>query len=156
LQISPEIAAAVAQAAARPDPFATATNLAIPQSLRPDPRPRNMDRIVARATQNQQRVTAAAAAAPATAATAVAPSGPTAGTVAQTATLTSAINLREINLIGIYGGSGDRRALVRLSNGRYARVTVGDRLDGGQVTAISADVLTYNKRGRAINLRVPG
>ena len=153
LQISPEIAAAVAQAAARPDPFASATRLAITASLRPDQRPRNMDRIVARAAQAQQRAaTQVAAAAP----RAVAPSGPTGGTVAQTATLEGAINLREINLIGIYGGSGDRRALVRLGNGRYQRVTVGDNLDGGRVSAISANALSYTKRGRSITLQVPG
>jgi type IV pilus biogenesis protein PilP len=112
-----------------------------------------MDRIVARAAQAQQRAaTQVAAAAP----RAVAPSGPTGGTVAQTATLEGAINLREINLIGIYGGSGDRRALVRLGNGRYQRVTVGDNLDGGRVSAISANALSYTKRGRSITLQVPG
>jgi type IV pilus biogenesis protein PilP len=112
-----------------------------------------MDRIVARAAQTQQRVaTQVAAVAPRT----VAPSGPTAGSVAQAATLDNAINLREVNLIGIYGGSGDRRALIRMSNGRYLRVTVGDRLDGGRVTAISASSLSYTKRGRPITLQVPG
>lgn len=153
LQIAPEIAAAVQAAANRPNPIVNPTAQAVPQSSRPDTRPRNMDRIVARAAQAQQRAaTQVAAVAPRT----VAPSGPTAGSVAQAATLDNAINLREVNLIGIYGGSGDRRALIRLGNGRYQRVTVGDRLDGGRVTAISASSLSYTKRGRAISLRVPG
>jgi type IV pilus biogenesis protein PilP len=86
----------------------------------------------------------------------VTPSGPPGGSVAPAATLDNAINLREVNLIGIYGGSGDRRALVRMGNGRYVRVTVGDQLDGGRVTAISAEALNYSKRGRAITLRVAG
>ena len=78
------------------------------------------------------------------------------GAVAQNATLDNAINLRDVNLIGIYGGSSDRRALVRLGNGRYVRVTVGDRLDGGRVTAISAGALSYTKSGRALTLEVAG
>ncbi|MGJ8610234.1 MAG: hypothetical protein ACSHWY_04025, partial [Octadecabacter sp.] len=153
LQIAPEIAAAVQAAANRPNPIVNATALAVPQSSRPDTRPRNMARIVERATAAQQRAaTQVAAVAP----RAVAPSGPTGGSVAQAATLDNAINLRDVNLIGIYGGSGDRRALVRLANGRYLRVTVGDRLDGGRVTAISASALSYSKSGRALTLQVPG
>ena len=153
LQIAPEIAAAVQAAANRPNPIVNPTAQAVPRSSRPDTRPRNMDRIVARAAQAQERAaTQVAAVAPRT----VAPSGPTAGSVAQAATLDNAINLREVNLIGIYGGSGDRRALIRMGNGRYLRVTVGDSLDGGRVTAISANALSYTKRGRAITLQVPG
>lgn len=153
LQISPEIAAAVLAANNRPNPIVNPTALAVPISGRPDPRPRNMARIVARANDARQRAATQVAAA-AVASRTVTPSGPTGSSVAQAATLDNAINLREVNLIGIYGGSGDRRALVRMGNGRYVRVTVGDRLDGGSVTAISAEALNYTKRGRAITLRV--
>lgn len=153
LQIAPEIAAAVQAAANRPNPIVNPTAQAVAASVRPDPRPRNMQRIVQRAAAAQERAAAqVAAVAPRT----VAPSGPTAGSVATNATLENAINLREVNLIGIYGGSNDRRALVRLANGRYTRVTVGDSLDGGRVTAISAGALSYTKRGRSITLEVPG
>ena len=153
LQISPEIAAAVQAAANRPNPIVNPTALAVPTSSRPDTRPRNMARIVARANQAQERAAAQVAS---VAPRAVAPSGPTGGAVAQNATLDNAINLRDVNLIGIYGGSSDRRALVRLGNGRYVRVTVGDRLDGGRVTAISAGALSYTKSGRALTLEVAG
>lgn len=153
LQIAPEIAAAVQAAANRPNPIVNPTALAVPTSSRPDPRPRNMDRIVARANQAQERAAAQVAS---VAPSAVAPSGPTGSAVAQNATLDNAMNLRDVNLIGIYGGSSDRRALVRLANGRYVRVTVGDRLDGGRVTAISAGALSYTKRGRALTLQVAG
>lgn len=153
LQIAPEIAAAVQAAANRPNPIVNPTALAVPISSRPDLRPRNMARIVERAAQAQQRAAAQVAS---VTPTAVAPSGPTSGSVAQNATLENAINLRNINLIGIYGGSNDRRALVRLGNGRYVRVTVGDRLDGGRVTAISASALSYTKGGRAVTLQVAG
>jgi hypothetical protein len=153
LQISPEIAAAVQAAENRPNPIVNPTASAVPTSSRPDTRPRNMARIVARANQAQERAAAQVAS---VAPRAVAPSGPTGGAVAQNATLDNAINLRDVNLIGIYGGSSDRRALVRLGNGRYVRVTVGDRLDGGRVTAISAGALSYTKSGRALTLEVAG
>ena len=153
LQISPEIAAAVQAAENRPNPIVNPTASAVPTSSRPDTRPRNMARIVTRANQAQERAAAQVAS---VAPRAVAPSGPTGGAVAQNATLDNAINLRDVNLIGIYGGSSDRRALVRLGNGRYVRVTVGDRLDGGRVTAISAGALSYTKGGRALTLEVAG
>lgn len=153
LQIAPEIAAAVQAAANRPNPIVNPTRQAVPVSSRPDTRPRNMARIVDRANQANQRAAAqVASVAPRT----VAPSGPTGSAVAQNATLDNAINLRDVNLIGIYGGASDRRALVRLANGRYVRVTVGDRLDGGRVTAISSGALNYTKRGRAVTLQVAG
>ncbi|KAG1713598.1 hypothetical protein GQR58_002065 [Nymphon striatum] len=141
------------QEAAAPHPQAFKSRPRSPPLSRPDPRPRNMDRIVARANQAQERAAAQVASVQPTA---VAPSGPTGSAVAQNATLDNAINLRDMNLIGIYGGNSDRRALVRLSNGRYVRVTVGDRLDGGRVTAISAGALSYTKRGRALTLEVAG
>ncbi|NBD30121.1 MAG: hypothetical protein GVY31_08790 [Alphaproteobacteria bacterium] len=144
LALSAEIAAAVQAAAARPDPFAGATAQAPAASLRPDTRPRNFDRVVANARP------APAVAQPAR------PSGPTTTSVARAATEQNAINLRRVNLIGVYGSSNDRRALVRLSNGRYSRVTVGDRLDGGRVRAIGASSLIYVKRGRQITLDVGG
>ena len=75
--------------------------------------------------------------------------------MARAATQSNAIHLREINLIGIYGRPTDRRALVRMSNGRYVKVKVGDRLDRGRVTAIGESELSYQKRGRNIVLRMP-
>tara|TARA_R100001039_G_C1825922_1_gene91857 strand:+ start:56 stop:772 length:717 start_codon:yes stop_codon:yes gene_type:complete len=84
-----------------------------------------------------------------------APNIPTTASVARSATETNAINLRNVNLIGVYGSPQSRRALVRLSNGRYQKVQVGDRLDGGQVSAIGDAELRYNKRGRDVVLRMP-
>ena len=65
------------------------------------------------------------------------------------------MNLRQVNLIGVYGTPSNRRALVRLSNGRYKKVKVGDRLDRGRVTAIGDSQLRYNKGGRNVVLRMP-
>ena len=84
-----------------------------------------------------------------------APRIPSSASVAKQATIANAINLRELNLIGVYGTPNDRYALVRNPNGRYIKVGVGDRLDGGRVAAISASELRYEKRGRMVVLALP-
>jgi hypothetical protein len=58
-------------------------------------------------------------------------------------------------LIGVYGRPSSRRALVRLANGRYQKVTVGDRLDGGRVSAIGESELRYRRSGRDVVLKMP-
>ena len=83
------------------------------------------------------------------------PAIPQNASVAKQATLANAINLGKINLIGVYGTPSDRRALVRLATGRYVRVKVGDRVDGGQVAAISEQELRYIKNGRNLVLALP-
>ncbi len=133
--------------AAPSNPFVTPTRQAIAVSERPDTRPRNFAQVVARAETRAPQATAVSA--PAVA------SGPIPGGVARAATITNAISLREINLIGVYGRPSSRYALVRLGNGRYQRVTTGDSLDGGSVTAIGESALNYVKRGRTIRLEVP-
>ena len=75
--------------------------------------------------------------------------------VAAEATLEDAINLRKINVIGIYGSGSKRRALVRMTTGRRVMVEVGDRLDGGRVAAISDSELRYVKGGRNVVLKIP-
>lgn len=94
---------------------------------------------------------ATAAAVPAT----VTPRLPSSASVSRQATITNAINLRRLNLIGVYGTSADRRALVRLPSGRYRKVQVGDRLDGGRVVAIGDARLQYQKSGRNHTLEMP-
>ncbi|MCX7889911.1 MAG: hypothetical protein N2422_09325, partial [Rhodobacteraceae bacterium] len=75
-------------------------------------------------------------------------------TVARQATIRNALDLGKVNLIGVYGSANARRALVRMPTGRYVRVKVGDRLDGGQVKAIGDGELVYVKGGRAITLKM--
>ncbi|MCL4189950.1 MAG: hypothetical protein KJZ85_20315, partial [Rhodobacteraceae bacterium] len=91
---------------------------------------------------------AAAAAAPA-------PPIPTRASVAQQATLARAIDLRQTNLIGVFGAPNARRALVRLADGRIVEVGVGDRLDGGQVAQIGERQLRYVRGGRSYELVIP-
>jgi hypothetical protein len=77
------------------------------------------------------------------------------GTVAKQATFVNAINLSKINLIGVYGTEGKRYALVRESSGRYKKVKVGDRIDGGQIAAITSNEVRYQKGGRMLTLAMP-
>ena len=126
---------------------------AVAPTLRPAPRPSNFDRIVARATPSAPapEVRQTAAVAP----RAIAPSIPSTASVAREATVSNAINLRRVNLIGVYGTPSERRALVRLPNGRYQKVEVGDRFDGGRVSAIGDSELRYQKSGRNVVLTMP-
>ena len=134
-----------------------ATPQAVVASLRPATRPQGFDRVVAAAAARTQPQTAPAAAAPVQTAAPIAPQNyaPVPGGVARAATQEDVIRLRQINLIGVYGRPNARRALVRLSNGRYVRVEVGSALDGGQVTAIGDNALNYVKRGRTYALELP-
>ncbi|MBV7410177.1 type IV pilus biogenesis protein PilP [Maritimibacter sp. DP1N21-5] len=170
-----EIAAAIQLASsdeeAAPAPEITdATELAVARSIRPGERPGNFTQVVARAQEAQTEAPpdtrqAAVENAPVgrddaddgepEVIAAAAPSGiPSSASVASTATMKNALNLRQVNVIGIYGSNSARRALVRMSNGRYVKVAVGDRLDGGRVTSISASRVIYQKGNRQYALDV--
>ncbi|KFE36711.1 hypothetical protein [Thioclava atlantica] len=164
-------AAVAAQDAAAEEnraPFVGATPLAVARSPEPPEKPRNFSRSV------ETALAAAIAAEPAPSANvaaaapakpedidepepvAPAPKLPTSASVAKQATEKNAINLRKLNLIGLYGSSANRRALVRLPTGRFIKVGVGDRLDGGTVTAIGSSQLTYRKNRRDYTLKLLG
>jgi hypothetical protein len=141
----------------------TATAQAVGTSERPSVRPGNIAAIVAAveasraaSAQEQQQQPAQTQQVAAVAPRTVAPSVPSNTSVSQAATETNAINLRRMNLIGVYGNPSNRQALVRLSNGRYVRVGVGDRIDGGRVSAIGESQLRYVKGGRNLTLEIPG
>jgi len=125
--------------------------LATAQSLRPESRPANFARIVARATPTPSAAASTASVAPRT----VTPAIPSTASVTREATVRNAINLGRLNLIGVYGKPSDRRALVRLSNGRFRKVQVGDRIDGGRVSAIGEGELRYQKGSRNVVLKMP-
>lgn len=168
----PAAVLARAQAAAeRERALAEASDLAVASSLRPAPRPRDFSAGIAAAlalaVSQPEPEPAGAAPTPAPEpdetlpeddgepdVRAGVPDIPTSATVAEQATVANAIRLNEVNLIGVYGASGARRALVRMPTGRFLRVEVGDRLDGGQVAAISESELRYVKNGRTIVLKL--
>lgn len=169
-----DVVGAIAEAAP-PSAFVDVTARAVSVSERPDSRPRNFNRVVAaaqaRIAQQQQQAQAQAQAASTQSPAAVAPTraapaqqvsnrpaqptGSVPTTVARAATIDNAIRLSDVNLIGVYGRPNDRRALVRLSNGRFVKVEVGSALDGGRVTAIGDSALNYTKRGRTYALQLP-
>ena len=133
------------------------SQLAVTSSPNPPRRPADLDaRAVAAAVASarpddpapvpEQRVAAVAP---------VEPSIPTTASVARQATISNAINLKRVNLIGVYGSANDRRALVRLPSGRYVKLEVGDRVDGGRVSSIGEGELMYVKSGRRVRLTVP-
>ena len=136
--------------------FDNSTALAVRASQRPAVRPARFSAVVA-AAKAQQPSASATPSAPVLAAAPVAPQNyePVPGGVARAATQEDVIRLRDMNLIGIYGRPNARRALVRLSNGRYVRVEVGSALDGGEVTAIGNEALNHVKRGRTYAIEMP-
>lgn len=148
-----EQAAAEAAANVVPGDVTAASDLAVAVSFVPPLRPGNIEQMVeqARAAGNTGPVAPVAANRSDT----IEPEIPSSASVTRAATEENAINLRNVNLIGVSGSSSDRRALVRLPSGRFVTVGVGDRLDGGQVAAIGESSLQYVKRGRTITLEVP-
>ncbi|MEY4871729.1 MAG: hypothetical protein RLZZ563_1059, partial [Pseudomonadota bacterium] len=143
-------------------PEGTVTPIGLTISRRPAARPEDMTRAVEEAVaaairlpdEPSAEVTPETEPEPEEVASA-APRIPSTANVAQQATVKNAINLKEVNLIGVYGTSAERYALVRNPNGRYVKVEVGDRLDGGRVAAITASEVRYEKRGRMVVLALP-
>jgi len=142
-----------AEAAAEDGADTAPNELAIAASPTPGYRPGDFSTIVARARENADASDGSVVVA-ASAAAASVPSIPTRASVATQATIDNAIRLNSINLIGIYGSASSRRALVRLANGRYVKVSVGDRLNGGKVLSITETRLIYKKNGRNQSLDV--
>jgi type IV pilus biogenesis protein PilP len=137
--------------AARPADMARAVEAAVAAAARqpepePEPEPAPEPDPPAEITPETEEEPELAGAAPAIPATA---------NVARQATMRNVIDLGDLNLIGIYGTQSDRYALVRQPNGRFVKVRVGDRLDGGRVAAITASEVRYEKRGRMQVLEMP-
>ncbi|MCB5408400.1 hypothetical protein [Pseudogemmobacter faecipullorum] len=142
--------------AAKPDNFSAAVEAAVAAAVRapeppaatPEPAPKNGGKSTASADELDEIDEPQLASAPA-------PRIPTRASVAKQATFTKAINLSKINLIGVYGTPSNRYALVRLANGKFRKVGVGDKIDGGQVRAITQNELRYQKGGRLLALPMP-
>ncbi|WP_370284635.1 hypothetical protein [Pseudooceanicola nanhaiensis] len=130
----------------------TGTAQAVGTSRRPRPRPSEFAVTVAAAQAAAIKPVAVVAPSQPVA---VQPRIPSNTSVTKTATVRNAINLNAINLIGVYGQPSSRRALVRMSDGRYRKVKVGDTLDGGRVSAIGDGQLSYTKGGRNHTLVMP-
>jgi hypothetical protein len=159
---NPSIVAISRRPASRPRDLSRAVEAAVAAAVRaPDPRPEPEAQ-----PEPQPEVIAAAAPAPELKPdekeevdepepAAAAPKVPTKASVAKQATFKNAINLSKINLIGTYGTESKRYALVRQANGRYKKVKVGDKIDGGTVKAITATEVRYQKGGKLVSLTLP-
>lgn len=77
---------------------------------------------------------------------------PTTGAAQEHATISDAIDLRALALIGIFGPEADLRALIRLPNGRIERVGVGDRVARQDVVAIGADAVVLARGSKTQRL----
>jgi type IV pilus biogenesis protein PilP len=141
-----------------PSEIAVAVQQAVLDVARPKARPRNLKRIVARTKAaektNQQNVQTASLT-PATAVNTSKPSAPTAVNVQKEATERSGFSKRRMSLIGVYGSSSNRRALVRLPSGRYVKVKPGQKLSGWKVSAIGESSIRITKGNRNEVLRLP-
>lgn len=145
---SPQALAAAAVAAGE-SPYA------IVASAPPSHRPEGFSEAVAKFLAERQNQQASAARRPQQQGNQNAPALPSSANVAEQATIKNAINLGRLNVIGVYGSSSSRRALLRLPSGRYVKVEAGDRVDGGRVASISTNSINYVKGGRAQVLEVP-
>lgn len=150
---NPSVVAISMRPAARPGDFTNAVEAAVAAAVRepapepevevaaaapaPDAKPEEIDEL------NEPEVASAA------------PSIPTKASVAKQATYANAINLSKINLIGTYGTDSRRYALIRQANGKYKKVKVGDKIDGGTVKAITDTEVRYQKGGRLVSLKMP-
>ncbi|WP_170421665.1 hypothetical protein [Ruegeria arenilitoris] len=141
-----------------PEVDETPTALAVVRVPRPKPRPAGLRQPAPATTANlgsTAAVNQSSDEAGSFQAKAVSPKIPSTASVARQATIDRALNLRKLNLIGVYGTPANRRALVRLPSGRYKKLKVGDRLDGGSVIAIGDSELRYQKRGKNVILKMP-
>jgi hypothetical protein len=142
-----------------------ASPLAVAISRKPAARPADLSRAVEAAVAAAVRTPEPEAEAPAEKAApeadnepemaSAAPKLPTSASVAKQATFKNAINLSKINLIGVYGTSSNRYALVRQANGKYKKVKVGDKIDGGKVAAITSTEVRYQKGSKMLTLAMP-
>jgi hypothetical protein len=158
--------ASLAAKAAADEKTAQSSALSVALSPRPAARPRDFSRAVEAAISAATREVTRKVSVPKTVPepeeaeepevrVSKAPRIPTRANVAKQATYKNAINLSKTNLIGVYGTDQKRYALIRSSSGRYSKVRVGDRLDGGVVAAITRSELRYKKRGKILTLAMP-
>lgn len=74
----------------------------------------------------------------------------------EAATQQADLPLMQTILLGTMQGPDGPRALVRTGFGATETVSVGARLNGGQVTAIDAGALYLSRGGHAVKLTIPG
>ncbi len=81
---------------------------------------------------------------------------PTPTSVAQRATEHTDTNLNRIVLLGTFGTNAAPQALLRLPDGRVARVSPGDQVGQDTVYAIDETRIALGQNGRAKWVEMPG
>jgi type IV pilus biogenesis protein PilP len=172
--LSAAITDAVATAAAEPARVAaTAATTALVAAPRPAPRriaavafqqPKPtfsaQAPTVSRGTVPAPKPTVQAAPAPvrqvavATPAPAPAPAIPRAAP-ARAAPQSVGLQRNEVSLVGVFGSPSNRRAILRLPNGKMTKVEAGDRVDGARVAAVGPDSVRLSGRSQDIVLKLP-
>ncbi len=79
---------------------------------------------------------------------------PTGRGLANVATLKGAITLDQTSLLGVFGTSKNRRALLRMSDGRMKRVSQGEVIDGWVVSRINATSMRMTRGAEVRNLKL--
>lgn len=79
---------------------------------------------------------------------------PTGRGLANAATLKGAITLDKTSLLGVFGTKENRRALLRMSDGRMKRVSQGEVIDGWVVSRIQATSMRMTRGGEVRNLNL--
>ncbi|MFV0385615.1 hypothetical protein [Paracoccus sp. (in: a-proteobacteria)] len=82
------------------------------------------------------------------------PEGRSAPSVSAAATVKDGIQISRTQIIGTIGAGKASRALVRLSNGKIITLRLGDRINGGTITAIGNSQITFVKGGSQQQLSV--
>ena len=131
---------------------ASLSELVLEHSLRPQKRPAGLSPITTARVQTRVLSAEEEGDEAAVSQSAQASSATRAGT---RATIARALDLKQVNLLGVFTRNGRKTALIRLKNGQRKIVQVGDRLDGGRVAAIGKTEVQYVKRGRNITLSLP-
>jgi type IV pilus biogenesis protein PilP len=131
---------------------------AVSETTRPRSRPKNLSRTVAKASENSETVQTSAliASLPADAANGTSKaSSPSPTNIQKEATERSRLSKRHISLIGVFGKSSERHALLRMPSGRFVKVKPGQNIGGWKVSAIGENSVRIIKGSRKQILRMP-
>jgi hypothetical protein len=79
---------------------------------------------------------------------------PTGRGLANVATLKGAITLDRASLLGVFGTAKNRRALLRMSDGRMKRVSQGEVIDGWVISRIQATSMRMTRGSEVRNLNL--
>jgi type IV pilus biogenesis protein PilP len=81
---------------------------------------------------------------------------PASASLARSATTRNAVELGETILVGVFGASSSRRAILRLPSGEIRRVKSGESVDGWKVASIGQSSIKLTKSGKSQTLNVRG